>query len=66
MLKKVDSKFIVSCEYIINPFHLVEYRPWPFIGSVGALFITRGLVGWFHGWRVLFSFFGLFIVLFTM
>nr|QLY89857.1 cytochrome c oxidase subunit III [Viviparus viviparus] len=31
-----------------NPYHLVEFSPWPLIGSMGALFLTVGLVGWFH------------------
>lgn len=31
-----------------QPFHLVEYRPWPLIGSIGALILTTGLTTWFH------------------
>ncbi len=30
------------------PFHLVELSPWPLTASIGALFLTGGLVGWFH------------------
>lgn len=33
-----------------NPFHLVEFSPWPLTGSIGALFLTCGLAGWFHGY----------------
>ena len=32
-----------------QPFHLVEWRPWPLTGSIGALTLTLGLTGWFHG-----------------
>nr|AMA07341.1 cytochrome c oxidase subunit III [Diodora graeca] len=31
-----------------NPFHLVEFSPWPLVGSVGAFFLTVGLASWFH------------------
>lgn len=31
-----------------QPFHLVEYRPWPLTGSIGALILTVGLTSWFH------------------
>lgn len=34
---------------LVNPFHLVEIRLWPLTGSLGALFIARGLAFWFHG-----------------
>lgn len=51
---------------LLNPYHLVEFRPWPIIGSVGGLFVTRGLVGWFHGWGLSILFTGLFLVLFTI
>jgi hypothetical protein len=39
----VGSSFFRS--YLVNPYHLVEFRPWPIVGSVGALFLTGGLVG---------------------
>lgn len=31
-----------------QPFHLVEYRPWPFIRAAGSLCLTFGLVRFFH------------------
>lgn len=31
-----------------QPFHLVEYRPWPLTGSIGALSLTVGIAAWFH------------------
>lgn len=33
---------------IRQPFHLVEFRPWPLTGAVRALLITSGLAAWFH------------------
>ena len=49
-----------------NPFHLVELSPWPLVGSIGALFLTSGLAGWFHGFGIELIVFGLFIILITM
>ena len=31
-----------------HPFHLVNRRPWPLTGALAALFITLGIVEWFH------------------
>ena len=31
-----------------QPFHLVEYSPWPLTGSLGALTLTIGIASWFH------------------
>jgi len=31
-----------------HAFHLVDQRPWPLTGAIGALVITSGLVKWFH------------------
>jgi len=36
---------------IRQPFHLVDYRPWPLTGSIGALALTTGLTAWFHGYN---------------
>ncbi len=33
---------------IRHPFHLVDESPWPLIASIGALFLTCGLVKWFY------------------
>lgn len=32
-----------------QPFHLVDPRPWPLTGALGALALTSGLAAWFHG-----------------
>ena len=31
-----------------SPFHLVEFSPWPLLGSISSLFLVRGIVRWFH------------------
>ena len=49
-----------------NPFHLVEFRPWPLTGSIGALFLTSGLVGWIHNLSTIGLICGLFLVLLTI
>ena len=36
-----------------DPFHLVDFSTWPLTGSIGALFLTSGLVGRFHGYSPL-------------
>lgn len=46
-----------------NPFHLVEYSPWPLVGSLGAFFLTVGFASWFHNYGVICSFFGIFLIL---
>lgn len=32
-----------------HPFHIVDQRPWPLTGAIGALIITSGTVKWFQG-----------------
>lgn len=51
---------------IRQPFHLVEYSPWPLTGSVGAFSLTVGLVSWFHGSNLSCAIFGLVLILITM
>nr|AYW52264.1 cytochrome c oxidase subunit 3 [Cassidinae sp. ACP-2018] len=31
-----------------HPFHLVDYSPWPILGSLNALILFLGLIKWFH------------------
>lgn len=49
-----------------NPFHLVEFRPWPIVGSLGAFFLTVGLAGWCHGYGNLVIIFGLVVIVLTI
>nr|YP_010546416.1 cytochrome c oxidase subunit III [Nerita histrio]QWS05789.1 cytochrome c oxidase subunit III [Nerita chamaeleon]UYI29932.1 cytochrome c oxidase subunit 3 [Nerita histrio] len=51
---------------IRNPFHLVEFSPWPLTGSMGALFLTLGLAGWFHGYSLSTMILGLVLIVLTM
>ncbi len=49
-----------------QPFHLVEYRPWPLTGSIGALILTIGLTSWFHNLGLSCLIIGLFIIILTI
>lgn len=51
---------------IRQPFHLVEFRPWPLTGSIGAFGLTVGLAAWFHGFRISCILLGLAIILITI
>jgi len=33
---------------IRQPFHLVEYSPWPLTASIGAFSLAIGIASWFH------------------
>lgn len=35
-----------------HPFHLVDYRPWPLTGAIGAITTVSGLVKWFHHYDI--------------
>lgn len=49
-----------------QPFHLVEYSPWPLIGSLGAFNLTTGLAAWFHAYGTLPLTLGLVIIILTI
>mgnify|MGYP001814999966 CR=1 FL=1 len=49
-----------------NPFHLVEYSPWPLVGSLGAFVITVGLASWIHGYSMVTINIGIAVVLLTI
>lgn len=49
-----------------NPFHLVEFRPWPLVGSIGAFLLTVGIVSWFHGFGVFVIILGLGVIFLTI
>lgn len=48
-----------------HSFHLVDQRPWPLVGSLGALVLTSGMVKWFHTDSMSLFFVGLFILILT-
>merc|ERR1712198_337859 len=33
---------------ICHPYHIVDESPWPIFGSIGGLYLTTGIVRWFH------------------
>jgi len=33
---------------ICHPYHIVDESPWPLFGSIGGLYLTTGIVRWFH------------------
>lgn len=49
-----------------NPFHLVEYSPWPLTGSLGAFFLTVGSAGWFHSFYRTGLIIGLVLIMITI
>nr|YP_009946913.1 cytochrome c oxidase subunit III [Tituria sagittata]QOH91219.1 cytochrome c oxidase subunit III [Tituria sagittata] len=49
-----------------HPFHLVDYSPWPLVGSIGILTLTSGSINMFVNIHSDLFFVGLFIVLLTM
>ncbi len=51
---------------IRQPFHLVEFSPWPLTGSFGAFITAVGLAAWFHGYGISCLLAGLFLIIITM
>nr|WAP91513.1 cytochrome c oxidase subunit III [Grimpoteuthis sp.] len=49
-----------------NPFHLVEFSPWPLTGSMSALFLTLGLSSWLHNYGIILIFFAFLLMFLTM
>nr|YP_009306195.1 cytochrome c oxidase subunit III [Panaorus albomaculatus]AOP18552.1 cytochrome c oxidase subunit III [Panaorus albomaculatus] len=49
-----------------HPYHLVDYSPWPIIGSIGAMTMTSGMVLWFHKNEMYLLYLGMLINLLTM
>lgn len=49
-----------------QPFHLVEYSPWPLLGSLGAFNLTTGLAAWFHSYSIIPICIGLTLILLTI
>nr|YP_009503527.1 cytochrome c oxidase subunit III [Pectinatella magnifica]AWX65964.1 cytochrome c oxidase subunit 3 [Pectinatella magnifica] len=49
-----------------NPFHLVEFSPWPLTGSISALGLVVGMASWFHGYGFMVAYMGLLGIIITM
>ena len=48
---------------ICHPYHIVDESPWPIYGSLGGLFLTSGIVSWFHLNRKILFYLGLRVLL---
>ena len=48
---------------ICHPYHIVDESPWPIFGSLGGLYLTTGIVSWFHLESILLFFVGIIILL---
>nr|BDQ44477.1 cytochrome c oxidase subunit 3 [Amynthas phaselus] len=51
---------------IRQPFHLVEYSPWPLTSSFGAFTLAIGLAGWFHGYGMTCLFIAVILIIMSM
>lgn len=49
-----------------QPFHLVEFSPWPLIGAISAFLITTGLTAWFHNYGTICLTLGLITTILTI
>nr|AWV83177.1 cytochrome oxidase subunit III [Auritibicen japonicus] len=49
-----------------HPFHLVEYSPWPLIGSIGSLTFVSGMAMMFHKSSFMLMMMGFMLMLMTM
>ncbi len=47
---------------ICHPYHIVDESPWPLYGSAGGLFLTSGILSWFHLEDITLFFVGLVIL----
>lgn len=46
-LKLLFEKSIMS-DFINHPYHIVDESPWPLYGSLGGIYLTTGIISWFH------------------
>nr|QNG56319.1 cytochrome c oxidase subunit III [Palaestes scutellaris] len=49
-----------------HPYHLVDYSPWPILGSLGAMVLLSGLIKWFHFYNNNLLYIGFLITLLIM
>lgn len=47
-------------------FHIVQPRPWPLVGSVGAFGLVIGFISWFHIGKVYLVIIGLLLLVITI
>ena len=60
------SLYKLMSNLIRHPYHLVDESPWPLISSIGAFYLTAGLVKWFHTRQINLCLLGLTIILLTI
>lgn len=48
-----------------HPFHLVNFRPWPLTGALGAFITVSGIIKWFHFYNTNLFFLGKLILILT-
>ena len=53
--------FLMS-NVICHPYHIVDESPWPIYGSLGGLFLTSGILSWFHLQDMTLFFIGLMVL----
>lgn len=49
-----------------HPFHLVDFRPWPFTGAIGSITLVVGIIKWFHEFNLNLFFLGYIIIIITI
>lgn len=45
--------------FITHPYHIVDESPWPLYGSLGGIYLTTGIIIWFHNNKIILFFVGL-------
>lgn len=48
-----------------HPFHLVDQRPWPLTGAIGAIITITGIIKWFHQYNQHLLLIGIIIIIVT-
>lgn len=49
-----------------HPFHIVDYRPWPLTGAIGAIILTSGITKWFHTFNINLLIIGITVIVLTI
>ncbi len=48
---------------INHPYHIVDESPWPIYGSLGGIYLTTGLISWFHIKNIIIMSLGLLVLI---
>ena len=51
---------------ICHPYHIVDESPWPLFGAIGGLYLTTGIVSWFHINSIILFFLGIIVLILVM